>query len=88
MTEAIQMDGAIREIIGTHTRLNASPESLKDTDDLYAAGMTSQASVSVMLALEGEFDVEFPDRMLTRSVFASIASIRLALMELNNEAAA
>ncbi len=88
MGDEFQLDGAIRDIIGTHTRLDASPESLKDTDDLYAAGMTSQASVSVMLALEGEFDVEFPDRMLKRSVFASIASIRSALAELNEEAAA
>lgn len=44
--------------------------------------MTSQASVNLMLGLEDAFDVEFPDRMLTRSVFESIASIRAALEEL------
>ena len=44
--------------------------------------MTSHASISVMLGLEDAFDVEFPDRMLTREVFSSIASIRAALSEL------
>ena len=44
--------------------------------------MTSHASISVMLGLEAAFDVEFPDRMLTREVFSSIASIRAALDEL------
>jgi acyl carrier protein len=37
--------------------------------------MTSHASVNVMLALEGEFDVEFPDEMLKRTSFESIAAI-------------
>jgi acyl carrier protein len=35
-----------------------------------------------MLALEGAFDVEFPDRMLKRGVFESLASIRAAIAEL------
>jgi acyl carrier protein len=56
--------------------------------DLYQAGMTSHASVNVMLALEDHFDVEFPDRMLTRSVFESIASIAMSLEELHVGAAA
>ena len=60
---------------------------LADEDDLYQAGMTSQASVNVMLGLEDAFDVEFPDRMLTRSVFESITSIRAALAELEESAA-
>ena len=45
--------------------------------------MTSHANcVNVMLALEDAFDIEFPDRMLKRSVFESISSIREALSEL------
>ena len=39
-----------------------------------------------MLALEDHFDIEFPDRMLTRSVFESIASIEAAVAELRPEA--
>jgi acyl carrier protein len=36
-----------------------------------------------MLALEGMFDIEFPDHLLNRSVFSSIESIRAALSELS-----
>jgi acyl carrier protein len=50
--------------------------------------MSSQASVSLMIALEDEFDVEFPDRMLKRSVFQSIAAIRTALGEIQGTTAA
>ncbi|MGH2908912.1 MAG: acyl carrier protein, partial [Solirubrobacteraceae bacterium] len=56
--------------------------------DLYDAGMTSQASVNVMLALEDAFDIEFPDRMLTRSVFQTIRAIESALTELDADVAA
>jgi acyl carrier protein len=77
------MDDKIREIIQTHARLSAPATSLAEDADLYAAGMTSQASVNVMLALEDTFDIEFPDHMLKRSVFESIASIRSAVAELD-----
>ncbi len=81
-------DEKIREIIGKHARVSTPADTLADDADLYAAGMTSQASVNVMLALEDAFDFEFPDRMLTRSVFSSIASIRAALIELQDPATA
>jgi acyl carrier protein len=76
------LDSQIRDVLRQHARLNRDVGSLKPEDDLYQTGMTSHASVNVMLALEGTFDVEFPDHMLKRSVFASIASIRQALSEL------
>jgi acyl carrier protein len=72
----------IRTILKEHGRLTKDAESLADAEDLYQAGMTSHASVNVMLALEGEFDVEFPDHMLKRSVFESIGAIRTAIDEL------
>lgn len=76
------VDSRIRIILKAHGRLNTEAESLGDQQDLYQAGMTSHASVNVMLALEGEFDVEFPDHMLKRNVFNSIASITAAVEEL------
>jgi acyl carrier protein len=72
----------IRQILKDHGRLSADAATLADTADLYQAGLTSHASVNVMLALEGKFDVEFPDRMLKRGVFGNIASIRDAIDEL------
>jgi acyl carrier protein len=72
----------IRRILEAHGRLSCDAQRLTDAQDLYQAGMTSHASVNVMLALEGEFDIEFPDHMLKRSVFASIESIGAAINEL------
>jgi acyl carrier protein len=82
------MDAEIRRILANHGRLPVDVSGLRPGADLYQAGMTSHASVNVMLALEDYFDVEFPDRMLTRSVFESIASIASALAELRIGAAA
>ena len=69
----------IRRVLRDHARLAKDAASLALDTDLYQAGMTSHASVNVMLALEGEFNVEFPDHMLRRGVFGSIASIRAAV---------
>ncbi len=76
------VESRIRNVLKEHGRLSTDSATLPEQQDLYQAGMTSHASVNVMLALEGEFDVEFPDHMLKRNVFTSIASIRSAIDEL------
>ncbi len=80
------MRAEIIQIINDHARLSLDITQMPPGADLYQAGMTSHASVNVMLALEDHFDVEFPDRMLTRSVFESVESIEAALRELRAEA--
>ena len=82
------MDDEIRTVLAEHGRLLVEVETVRDDDDLYQAGLTSHANVTVMLALEDAFDVEFPDTMLRRSTFESIAAIRRALQELDAESAA
>jgi acyl carrier protein len=72
----------IRSILRDHARLKQDAFALDENADLYQAGMTSHASVNVMLGLEGAFDIEFPDHLLKRTVFGSIASIRAALEQL------
>ncbi|TDM04851.1 MAG: acyl carrier protein [Ideonella sp. MAG2] len=72
----------IRAILAKHGKLSQDATALAADADLYAAGMTSHASVNVMLALEGEFDVEFPDHLLTRAVFSSVGAIQAAIDEL------
>ena len=81
--DTLERTETIRRILKEHGRLSSDVDSLRDDSDLYQAGMTSHASVHVMLALESGFDVEFPDHMLTRAVFSSIASIRSAVDELS-----
>jgi acyl carrier protein len=81
------MNERIRAILKEHGRLAVDVATLADDADLYEAGMTSHASVNVMLALEGTFDIEFPDRMLRRGVFESVSAIAAALTELTREKA-
>jgi acyl carrier protein len=75
----------IRRVLREHARLPVDADAISADADLFAAGMTSHASVNVMLALEDAFDVEFPDRMLRRSVFESVAAISSAINELQEQ---
>jgi acyl carrier protein len=72
-------DSAIRGILAEHGQLAIDVASLTADDNLYAAGLTSHASINVMLALEDEFDVEFGQELIRRSTFESISAIRQAL---------
>jgi acyl carrier protein len=71
----------IRAIVARHGRLMINVGSLEDGSDLYAAGLTSLATVNVMLALEDHFDIEFPDSLLTRKTFSSLEAIAEAVAE-------
>ena len=73
----------IRSVLNERAGLPVDVDTLSDDADLFAAGMTSHASVNLMLALEDAFDLEFPDRMLTRGVFASVSAIAAAIAELS-----
>jgi acyl carrier protein len=65
----------IREVLAAHGRMAADPREVDERADLYELGLTSHASVDVMLALEDAFDIEFPDEVLKKSTFASIHNI-------------
>jgi acyl carrier protein len=77
----------VREIVSQHGRLSVPVAQLADEGDLYGAGLTSLATVGLMLALEEEFDIEFPDNMLSRKTFGSIASLATAVEELSGRRA-
>ena len=53
-------------MLDEHARLVVDVADLSDDDDLFRLGMTSHASVRVMLALEDDFGVEFPEHMLRK----------------------
>ena len=78
----MSLDEQIRQVLAAHGRLAEPAEAIDADADLYRAGLTSHASVNVMLALEDAFDVEFPERLLRKSTFESIAAIRAAVTEL------
>ncbi len=72
----------IRAIVGEHGRLAVAVSQLTDAASLSHAGLTAHASVNLMLAIEEAFGIEFPERMLRRRTFESIASIDAAVREL------
>jgi acyl carrier protein len=81
------MKTALRRILSESARLDVSPDALADDADLYAAGLSSLATVHLMLAIEDEFGIEIPDRMLTRRLFSSIDSLAAAVTELQQSKA-
>jgi len=81
------VSAGVRDVLREHARLPVDVDSLDDDADLFQAGMSSHASVNVMLALEDRFDIEFPDQMLKRSVFETVAAITAAVDEVRIEAA-
>jgi acyl carrier protein len=74
----------IRTILKDHGKLSVDAASLADGADLYAAGLSSFATVQLMLALEDAFDVEIPERLLNRRSFESIAAIAGVINSLSN----
>lgn len=81
------MQDQIRDVLAAHGRMSVDPRTLDGHADLYELGLTSHASVNVMLALEDEFDIEFPDEVLKKSTFASVCSIEQVLKGLAKSSA-
>lgn len=81
------MQDKIRDLVRQHAGLPTGAE-IQDDTDLYRAGMKSFASVQLMLALEEVYDIEFPEALLTRTTFRSVAAIAAALASIAPEALA
>ncbi|MBM3620982.1 MAG: acyl carrier protein [Alphaproteobacteria bacterium] len=77
-----ELSQQIRLVLNEGGTLPVDATTLNDSDDLYAVGLTSHATVNLMLGLEERFDVEFPDRLLRRRTFESIDAISAAVNEL------
>ncbi len=75
------MEDIIRKVLDQRGKLTVDAGIIDVDDDLYRSGLTSHATVNVMLGLEDEFDIEFPDRLLRKTTFQSIRSIHDALSE-------
>jgi acyl carrier protein len=72
----------IRALLGRLGEFPTDPEALRDDADLHAAGLSSYGTVELMVAIEEEFRVEFPDTLLTRSTFGSIDAVAAAVSTL------
>jgi acyl carrier protein len=75
MSDLTTTRDAVRTVLAAHGSLRTDPWRMAPTDDLYAAGLTSMASVHVLLAVEAALGIEFPERALDRALFSSIDSL-------------
>lgn len=72
----------VRSLVADHGGLAVDVADLTVDADLYRAGMSSFASVQLMLALEEAFDIEFPESMLSPRTFSSLTAIQSAVSQL------
>ena len=75
----------VRSVLADQGKLSEDAQSIAVDADLYRAGMTSHASVNVMLGLEDEFGIEFPEERLTKATFTSVQSITEAVEAIQND---
>ncbi len=72
----------VRSLVADYAGLTVDVADLAADADLYRAGMSSFASVQLMLALEEAFDIEFPESMLSPRTFSSLNAIQSAVSQL------
>jgi acyl carrier protein len=72
----------VRAVLADTVKLGVGVDDLGEDTDLYQVGLSSHASVNLMLALEDTFGVEFPNELLHKATFGSIAAIQAALTQL------
>lgn len=68
-------ESVIRNVLQESGDLAMPVSGLSRDADLYAAGLSSFGTVEIMVALEDRLGTSFPERMLTRDTFRSIASL-------------
>lgn len=83
--DSTAIETTVRSVLADQGKLSEDAQSIAVDADLYRAGMTSHASVNVMLGLEDEFGIEFPEERLTKATFTSVQSITEAVEAIQND---
>jgi acyl carrier protein len=81
------IENQVRDVLASYGRMAVDPHEVDGQTDLYKLGLTSHASVDVMLALEDAFDIEFPEEVLKKSTFESVHNISQVIETLVKTAA-
>ncbi|WP_433651516.1 phosphopantetheine-binding protein [Micromonospora zamorensis] len=76
------METQVRAILQERSGLGEAVQGIGIHESLWLLGMTSLASVEVMLALEAAFGFEFPESRLRHATFATIFNIMRCIREL------
>lgn len=75
----------IRSCLVEHLRMVNDPQEIPVDADLSTLGLTSMAATNLLIDLEDEFDIQFPDSMLTPEVFHAVNSLEEAVASLLDE---
>lgn len=76
------MESLVRDILRSRGDLAVPVERVPADASLFDAGLSSYGTVEVMLGLEERLGVAFPDHLLRRATFESIAALTAAAEEL------
>jgi acyl carrier protein len=69
------MKQKLRAILSQWGDLALPVEQLTDHADLYAAGLSSLATVQLLMAIEEAFEIEMPLELLTGTLFQNIDTL-------------
>ncbi|MDM9623518.1 hypothetical protein A6U87_15250 [Rhizobium sp. AC44/96] len=78
------MEKNIRKALASHAKLAVDADGISTTQNLFDVGLTSFACVQLMMRLEEVFEVEFPDELLKKPTFETIAAIELNIRQLRS----
>jgi acyl carrier protein len=76
------MKAELRRVLSESACLDVPVDTLSDTDDLFAAGLSSLGTVRVMLAIEEALGIDIPGELITFKLFQSIDSLARSLAPL------
>jgi acyl carrier protein len=75
------LDTLVRDALTHHGHLAIDVSSLGVDDDLYLVGLTSHATINVMIAIEDATGSQFHENLMRRSTFRTIDAIKQAATE-------
>jgi acyl carrier protein len=75
------LDMLVRDALTHHGNLAVDISSLGVDDDLYLVGLTSHATINVMIAIEDATGTQFHEHLMRRSTFKTIDAIKQAATE-------
>ncbi len=82
------MESVVRQILDSRGDCAVPVAQLTLTANLFDAGLSSFGAVEVMVGLEDHFGSSFPDHLLRRETFSTIAALIGAAEELHRHSLA
>jgi acyl carrier protein len=76
------MISTLKELAVEHIAALSSVGQVDEDSDLAELGLDSMSALNLLLDMEDEFDVQFPEEYLTADVFSTLATLATAILVL------